>query len=256
MRIGRGLGLGAGGGRHWTPLSAASVNHWYYAGALVTQAGTVSAWGDQDTPTANLAQATAGKRPTYVATGGPFGNSPHLLFDGGADTLIAASTAADWAFLHNATDKFIAVSYVATGGSYQNIIDTCDWTATNVGISLVHRGGSQLINLVIANGTGAQVLSVESAAGSATDNAAHVLLFTMTVAGAYVVYVDGVSVLSGTWANTPSAAAPSYPLSVGGRGAATGFDFFGKVGEIVTGTGVPDATLRAKLNAYLNFTTR
>lgn len=257
MRIGIGLGLGAGGSPQWSPLRESSVNHWYYAGSNVTLATTkASVWGDRDTPAKDISQGTDAQRPTYASTGGPFGDSPHLLFDGNVNTRLVAAAAADWAFLHNASDKFLAVSYVATGGSYQNIIDTCDWTSTNVGIALVHRGGSQLINLVIANGTGAQALSVESAAGSATDSAAHVVLFTMTAAGVYVVYVDSVSVLSGTWANTPSAAAPTYAMTVGGRASATSFDLFGKVGEIVTGTGVPDAALRAKITNYMNFTAR
>lgn len=237
-------------------MRASIVNHWFYAGALVTQSGTVSAWGDQDSPAANLSQSTAGRRPAYSGTGGPFGNSPRLTFDGNNDTMLAAATASDWKFLHNASDKFFAVSYLATGGSFQVIADTCDWTSTNVGFSFYHRGGTQAVGLLLANGNGAQALSVESAAGSVTDSVAHVAIVTMTAAGAYAVYVDGASVLSGTWANTPSASNPTSPLAIGSRASSTSFDFFGDVAEIVTGAGVPDAATRARLLTYLNFTSR
>lgn len=241
----------------WFPISELEVNHWYYGGDLVTLSSTKAAgWGDKDTPAANLAQATSGKQLTYVANGGPFGDSPHLLFSGASDTAITAATASDWTFLHNATNKFIAVSYVAAGGGSQVIVDTCNWDVDKNGISLVHVGGSQAIGLVISNANVAQYVSVQSANGTATDNVAHVLIFTMTAAGVYEVFVDGVSVLSGTWANTPAAGAAAFPLNIGGRANTTSFDFFGKVGEIVSGAVVPSASLRTKLTNFMNFTAR
>lgn len=239
----------------WQPGRIA--NHWYFAADNITLNTTkIATWGDKMSPAADLTQGTAGKQPTQTTTGGPFGNSAYALFDGNVDTSVGAASAADWKFLHNASDKFFAVSYVATVGSYQVLADTCDWSGTNIGFSFYHRGGTQAVGIQMSNGNGAQALTVESAASSVTDNASHVAIFTMTAAGAYAVYVDGTSVLSGTWANTPSASNPSFALRIGGRASSTSFDFFGKVGEVITGAVVPDAAARARLDAFMRFTAR
>lgn len=62
-----------------SPLQIPGIAAWYRMDLLVTQAGTVSAWGDSSgtgDANKNLAQATAGKRPTYTASDAAYNNQP------------------------------------------------------------------------------------------------------------------------------------------------------------------------------------
>lgn len=62
-----------------SPLQITGIAAWYRMDLLVTQAGTVSAWGDSSgtgDANKNLAQATGGKQPTYTATDAAYNNKP------------------------------------------------------------------------------------------------------------------------------------------------------------------------------------
>jgi hypothetical protein len=74
-----------------TPVTilGAKLRAWWRSDDL-TEAGTVSAVADKSGNGHNMAQGTAGRRPTYNATGGP-NSVPSILHDGTDDALVAAT---------------------------------------------------------------------------------------------------------------------------------------------------------------------
>lgn len=236
----------------WSPLTEPLVRSYFdpTEGFQTLNGADVSSWTDRGSAGDDAVQATASQQPAYVTAGGPFGGLPHLSFDGADDHRLVAVTATDWKLLHDGTGCFVAFRYYATGAGSQVILDTSGWLTTGVGLTLYHAGGTEDFGVMIANGTGAQALNEITVSGLIANNTVHDVIFEFKGAD-YELWIDGVSVLSGTWANTPSAAAPTADLTIGGRATSTNFDFFGQLRDVIVGTDVTDAELRTNIDTYL-----
>lgn len=83
-------------------------------GATLSGYEMVSAWADQSGNGYHLTQATAADQPRYVDTsviaGSVLNGKPALRFNYATATHLAASTAADWTFLHNGTGATVAMA--------------------------------------------------------------------------------------------------------------------------------------------------
>lgn len=236
----------------WSPIGDPLVRSYYdpSVGYQTLNGTDVSSWDDRGPAADDATQATASQQPAYVTAGGPFGGLPHLSFDGTDDHRLVAATNTDWKLLHDGTGCFVAFRYYATGGASQVILDTSGWLTTGVGLTLYHAGGTEDFGLLIANGTGAQALNEITVSGAIANSAVHDVIFEFKGAD-YELWIDGASVLSGTWANSPSAAAPTADLTIGGRATSNTFDFFGQLRDVIIGTDLTTAALRTSINTYL-----
>lgn len=107
-----------GGPAIFTPRSIPGLVAWYRADMLVTQSGTVSAWGDSsgsgDT-NRNLSQPTGANRPTYNATDAAFANQPTLQNTSGAMWLFSGT----WGSTFNQPTTILCVGVMpGTGRLY------------------------------------------------------------------------------------------------------------------------------------------
>lgn len=79
----------------FVPTSLAGIMAWYRADLLVTQSGTVSAWGDSSgsgDANRNSAQPTGAKRPTFTASDATLGNQPSIVSTAGTNECLFTGT--------------------------------------------------------------------------------------------------------------------------------------------------------------------
>lgn len=258
MRIGLGMGLGAGGSP-WTPLRSSLVRHWYDPKrGLTLNVADASGWADQGTGSKALAMADAARQPAYVAAGGVFGTLPHLAFTSANNDELAAASAADWKFLHNGTGMFVALRFRATAVATMVMLSTMELSSANVGVTLLWDSASSgYCQLLVSNGDGAAYeANIQSANGSATINTAHTVIawFQDGASSEVGIEVDGATPVTASFTATPATGNPTVPLTIGSRPNAAATDFNGEFGDIVIGTAAPDAALRAQLRTFLGRT--
>lgn len=205
----------------WTPTTlGASVKLWLDAQTNVTQAaGAVSAWGDRSASALSFAQATAGNKPTYSATG--FSASlPGISF---------------------ATDDFVE--------------QTTNFPplATPFSIFAVYKDYSAGFILADFNGTAAQLyrnafnIFADGAYGGALQTGSHFLGANFNGASSSV-RVDSIDVTALATGNNLALGATT-PLRVGQSGGA-GF-LTGTLAEIIVVSGALTATVREKMEGYV-----
>jgi hypothetical protein len=114
------VGFYVSGAHSW--FSAQNINGTYNSGMVNLDA--IAAWENLGSSALDVAQGTAGSRPTYRTS--IVGGQPIVSFDGG-DRLIA-STASDWNFLSNLTDYTISVTAnkLTDTNTYDFIIGTAN----------------------------------------------------------------------------------------------------------------------------------
>jgi len=167
----------------------------------------------------NSLDAAAAKRPTKSTLNGV----PSVRFDGTDDLSIYTGANADASFLHDGTGGTLYVAGSLIGPTIGGFLfDTCgNANANNTGLSVEWiPGGTGAVRFRVGNGSGAwSVLDT-----SANDGWPKDVPFVMTVrvstvtfgGNNYQIRVNGGVAFQGVFANPISAAAPTYPISVGG----------------------------------------
>lgn len=121
-----------------SPLQIPGIAAWYRMDLLVTQAGTVSAWGDSSgtgDANKNLAQATAGKRPTYTAADAAYNNQPTATYAGAS---LQELDSAAWSAALSAPYTVFVV------GNYDGGVGAEGWVgdSTNLVQLVINNGGT------------------------------------------------------------------------------------------------------------------
>lgn len=234
----------------WVPT--VDLAAWYDPRQLVTLNGTdVSALGNRGTESRSISQATPANQPAYVSAGGVFGGPeyPHIAFTSANNDRL--ESAASWSFLHDGTGMCIAVRYRATptGG---HLIDTCNASPANVGITLLHDGAGARAQIVIANGSGAYLANLQTNASSVANDTAHTLIawWKKGAPREVGIAVDGVVLSTVAASLAPSAAAPSFNMGVGRRASAANA-LQGEIGQLVLLRTAPDSVMIARLHQFL-----
>lgn len=137
----------------------------------------------------NLAQATATAMPWLSDANAPTSvklNGRHVLyFDGTADLIASSEAASTWP-LHKAAGFTMTFVYKPDNGvaGTDTIIDTCNATNTNHGVTVEYDAANQQLTVKVANGTGTFELNKSTGASTLAKNAWHyVSLFWSQAAG-------------------------------------------------------------------------
>lgn len=173
---------------------------------------------DRSTAAKHLVQATAANQPQWVASHASLLGRPVLQFDD-TDDFLAASTAADWTFLHDGTGCTMLIALRPTdSGTDGAMLATGGHAGTVRGTLLSYDGASQRVQYFLADGA-AFIVAVSSAGNSVLRGVPHVISarYSESATPKYSVRCDGVEVLSGSPTAAPSASAPAAALRVGAR---------------------------------------
>lgn len=256
MKIALSTSLSASGST-WSPASLSIVKHWYVArgDAVALSSGAVATAIDLGRGAKSITQAVAGQRPAYAASGGVFGALQHWSHVAASDQELAASTAADWKFLHDGTGMAIYMRARPTAAAGQQcLVNTERINSNNVGIGVFWDSSSSgILQLLIANaGGGAYPVNVVTANGSAPINTEFRVRATYkeSISPEATLRANGGALVTAAFAAAPSAANPSYPLTIGGRPSAAANDFTGDVQEIIICDAIPTDEEDALLDAW------
>ena len=252
-----------GGGGSWDPSQLSSVAAWYDADAItgLSNNDPVSTWADASGNGYNLTQ-TSTKRPTYKTS--TLNGLPVIEFDG-TDDYLAASTAADWTFLHDSTGSSLFVVLKAGTSANPNAayaaLGTHSGTTTDVGINLLYDDRSSLSRndrmvSLVNNGSGSFfVLNVSS--DDAFDANTYGLVSVVsdpantTLADRSSIYVNGgTAITNNSTSGSLSTSNPTYALHVGSQGNGNS-KLLGGIAEVVICDAVLTSTDREKLEGYL-----
>lgn len=198
-----------------------------------------------------LAQATSGNQPTRALAVSVLGNKNAVLLDG-TDDFLAASTAADWAFLHNNTGAcIISVERIdSTGVAIQYPYSTCANSAANVGI--FHAASTTNLTMRVANGSGTFQNNWSSTTLAHYERDVSRWRAWSYGSGTQSSHVSGSSVTNAdTGGQTPSVAAPQNAFTVGRSSGGASTSFKGYMGDIMVFNEVPSATVRNNIAALL-----
>lgn len=263
------LGIVASGSSPaFSPLDL-SPQAWYDASdttTITSSGGAVSQWNDKSGNSRNVTQATAARQP---GTGAVTQNGLNVLtFDGG--DWLAASTAADWKFLHDGTSYLLAfaIQFGTTANPNANYaaIGTFNTSFTETGIFVFYDDRSSLtrsdqLRHHVANGSG--TLSILNAQDNLiTPNSFGIQTVLAdpdngTAADRSSVFVNaGSPVKTNTQTQAVSSSNPQFPLHIGVAPNQGGFELaflVGRVAEIVIVSGAnATESNREKLRDYLN----
>lgn len=213
------------------PTDITGLAAWYDATVGVTDAGSgaVSAWADQSGNGRDLAQGTAGSRPT---TGTRTQNGRNVIdFDGTADFLDASS-----AFTQGTSDTVFVVCLNDDGAdSTTQVVYNGDDAAT------AHCRLLKVSTNVWRATSGATI------DGGTPNTSAHLLVGAFNGASGSELRLDGTSLATGSAGTNSGSVAPH----VGRSGAGAAY-WDGWVAEILHYDSVLSAADTAKVEAYLN----
>ncbi len=236
----------------WEPSSIPSLFAWYRAreSDVTVSSGAVSQWRDSSGNGRHVSQATAGARPTWVASGG-IGGGASIEFDGASDYLESEAASSLWKFLHDGTGFTVAVVFaVNTTSILSTFVSTC-------GISSVNESGTSLsvysptyntFAMQVMNGSGSRAIDAEPAA-STSGSMFGLYSYKELESPEYRIERNGTSIGSGNVALNPSSSNPSHTLRMGYNGGS--YWLSGQVREIVICNDILSAGDKAKLNTYL-----
>ena len=250
------LGIVASSKASFTPASIANLKAWYDASdtGTITVSGTaVTQWNDKSGNGYNLTQGTAGKRPQ---SGTRTQNGLNAIDYDGSDDVLAASTAANWAFLNNSggSTYFMAI-YTDAAADGRILFDTSGTTTGNVGV-YNYVISTDAVQAVVVKGVGGQVVLVQVTTQTAADNTASYWSFLSdpnngTAANRIKIWKNGANPIN---TNTDTAALsnsnPAYPLNLGGQSFLSE-SFDGLMCEVIFYSGLLSDADRQKVEAYL-----
>lgn len=235
--LGVGLGLGFQSSKAFNPKEIANLLGWYRADQGVTLvSGLVSAWADisgSGDAGRNLAQATAGLRPTPVASDSRLGGAPAISFPRANDILQSGS----W----SPAVVFPSTMYLV---GYQ--------TSPIIGLMIDGVDTSNRQYLYVSSdheysmGTSGSADATGSAGGTNAVANPHVICANFAASGA--IYIDDSQTAKGSGVMT-SKNPPG--ISVGNVENDAGLTYNGSIGEVLIYGGSHDAATRKRVFAYL-----
>lgn len=247
----------------WTPADLADLFAWYKADAItgLSDGDPVSTWSDSSGGGYNLTQ-TSTARPLYQTN--TLNGLPVVEFDG-TDDYLAASTAANWKFLHDSTGSSLFIVLKAGTSADPNAayaaLGTHGGTTTDVGINVLYDDRSSLsrndrILSLVNNGSGSFfVLNVSS--DDAFDANTYGVVSVVsdpanaTLADRSSIYVNGgTAITNNSSSGSASTSNPSYALHVGSQGNGNS-KLSGGIAELVICDAVLSSTDREKVEGYL-----
>ena len=250
------IGFWYGGGTvPFSPSDIANLKAWYDASdtsSITVSSTAVTQWNDKSGNAYHLTQATAAKRPT---SGTRTQNGLNAIdFDGAGDT-VAASTAANWAFLNNTGGStYFIVWFTDTASDQRIFMDTNGTSSGNVGIYNYIWTDDTILCSVSSISSTQPYVQVTSQVP--TDNTASYWSFLSdpnngTAANRIKIWKNGANPInSNTNTATPSANSPLTGLNLGGNPSyAETFD--GLICEVIFYSGLLSDTDRQKVETYL-----
>jgi hypothetical protein len=196
----------------------------------------------------NLAQATAANMgwtsDPLAPTSIPRNGRRVLYFDGTADHYVNSIAAANHPY-HKADGFVFSRAYRpdnAVAGT-DTLVDTCNATNTNHGVTVEYDAANQQIVVKVANGSGAFVISKATGANSCTKNAWHVVSVSWSEAAGVRILIDGAAAVTEASVGAASANNATATLQDGRLSGNTNF-LHGAVGDLYMRVGwVPDDSL-------------
>ena len=239
----------------WSPSDLADLYAWYKSDAItgLTNNDPVSTWSDSSGNGYDVT-ASGADRPTYKTN--TLNSMPVVEFT--ATHWLAASTAADWKFLHDATGSSVFLVLQYTRADRMAFMWTASFSSAEIGWTLCDdnlsglRRAYQLIRgsgswAVLNLGGNASIpLNTTFILGSVSDPG------NATAASKSSIRVDGGSAITNnSQTGTLSTSNPSFPLTIGKAGSSSMDGLEGYIAEIV----ICNATLidsdREKVEGYL-----
>lgn len=145
-----------------------------------------------------------------------------------------AGAAADWKFLHDGTSmSVLAVTHCPATTGARVLLDTCNASSVNIGLSMFFNNTTDTIACQVAAGGG---VTAVLASGAEADAASHITAFTYAESFApteYDLRIDKASAASGNSSAAPSVSNPTGTLTLGRTSTSGTFFLRAAVAEIV-----------------------
>ena len=223
----------AGGSTPWAPTDLASLYAWYQADAItgLSNGDPVSTWADSSGNGYDLT-ASGADRPSYQT------NTLNSLavVDFNATHWLAASTAADWKFLHDSTGSSVFMVLRYTRQDRMAFLWTSPFNSTKVGWTFCADSVNTVYNLIRGSGSWT---SLNKGANDVSVNTDYVMSVVCdpsngTAADRSAYRIDGgTAVTNNVQSGTPSTADPNSPLTLGRVGDSNMDGLEGYIAEVV-----------------------
>lgn len=225
--------------KRWGYPTDATFTNLRFANRSVTSAAAKVAGGTLAGGT--LAQATPANMG-YIGTG--------IVFDGTEDHYVSSLAAAAWA-LHKAAGFTLSRKWTPASGAAgtDTIIDTCNVTGTNVGVTVEYDAANQQVVVKVANGAGF-IQSTGTGAGTVTKGALHTVSVSWSEAAGVTILVDAAAAVTAASGGAASAADATATLQVGRTSGGANFDH-GDVQQMLVRIGALSSTDLAALHALM-----
>jgi len=236
----------------WSPSDLADLFAWYKSDAItgLSDGDPVSTWADSSGNGYDLT-ASGTDRPSYQT------NTLNSLavVEFNATHWLAASTAADWKFLHDSTGSSVFVVLRLTRSDRMAIMWTGPFSSVKVGWTLCSDTVKQAYNLI--RGSGSWTVLNKSSTNTLLANNDYLVGVVddpgnATASSRSSIRVDGgTAITNNTSSGTPSTADPDSPLTLGRVGDSSMDGMEGYMAEVVICDAVLSSTNREKLEGYL-----
>ena len=250
------LGIVASSSSLFSPAKIANLQAWYDASdtATITVSGNdVTQWNDKSGNAYNLTQGTSNKRPQ---SGTRTQNGKNAVDYVDSNDVVAAATAANWAFLNNTGGStYFFVIFCDASAAYRLLYDTSGTTSANVG-NYTYVTNSDTIQVVVNRGVGGSLAVNQTTTQTATDGTASYWSFLSdpnngTASNRIKIWKNGLNPINtNADTNAPSNSNPAYPLNLGGAGTLSE-SFNGLICEVIFYSGLLSDANRQKVEAYL-----
>jgi hypothetical protein len=240
----------------WSPSDLADLFAWYKADAItgLTNNDPVSTWSDSSGNGYDVT-ASGSDRPTYKTN--TLNSMPVVEFN--ATHWLAASTAADWKFLHDSTGSSVFVVFRYTRTDRMGLVWTAPYSSGTVGYTFGSDFSSK-VNHVITRGVGGSFVAISVPGTPAINlviNADHVLGCVCDPSNATAADRSSLRLNGGaeakvnTYTNAPSTANPYAPLTLGRVGNSGMDGLEGYIAEVVVCNAILSNSDREKVEGYL-----
>lgn len=139
-----------------------------------------------------------------------------LNFDGTADFMVSDAAASAWP-LHKADGFTMSFAYKpdAAAAGTDTIIDTCDATNTNHGVTVEYDATNEQLTVKVANGSGTFEIDEDTGASTLTAGDAHYVSITWSETGGLRVLIDAAAAVTAASGGSASASDASATLQHG-----------------------------------------
>lgn len=250
------IGASSAGAPAFTPASIANLKAWYDAsdtGTITVSGNDVTQWNDKSANAYNLTQGTANKRPQ---SGTRTQNGKNAVDFVDSNDVVAAATAANWAFLNNTGGStYFFVIVCDASAAYRLLYDTSGTSSSYVG-NYLYVTSSDTLQIVVFRGVGGTNAVNQITTQTATDGTASYWSFLSdpnngTASNRMKIWKNGANPINtNASSDAPSNSNPQYPLNLGGQNTLSE-SFNGLICEVIFYSGLLSDTDRGKVETYL-----